>query len=258
MTTNSLRIAMGQMAVEPGQAEKNLTTAVRMIGEASEQGCQVIVLPECMDLGWTYADAAALALPIPGDYSDRLCNAAKEYQIYIVAGLTERSGDKLYNAAVLIDPNGDIILKYHKINELSIAENLYAKGGSLAVAETPLGTIGVNICADNWPPHNDLGHALGMMGTKLLLSPSSWAVRPEHSDEEEYYGLPWQNSYMELAKRSGMTVIGVSNVGPVVGGAWDGWKCIGCSLAVGSDGEVLVRGPYGEQAEELIVVEVSV
>ena len=46
----------------------------------------------------------------------------------------------------------------------------------------------------------------------------------------------------------------MSNVGPVVGGDWDGWRCVGCSLAVGLDGDVLARGPYGE--ESLLVVDV--
>jgi len=53
-----------------------------------------------------------------------------------------------------------------------------------------------------------------------------------------------------------MPVVGVSNVGPVVGGEWDGWACIGASLAVGSDGEVILQAPFGDAAEALHVVDV--
>jgi hypothetical protein len=54
-----------------------------------------------------------------------------------------------------------------------------------------------------------------------------------------------------------MTVVGVSNVGWLTAGPWKGRKCIGCSLAVGPGGEILARGPYGDTAEDLIVVEVA-
>jgi hypothetical protein len=52
-------------------------------------------------------------------------------------------------------------------------------------------------------------------------------------------------------------VIGVSNTGPLTDGPWKGRKCIGCSLAVGPGGEVLMRGPYGDDAEALLTVEVE-
>ena len=49
----------------------------------------------------------------------------------------------------------------------------------------------------------------------------------------------------------------MSNVGWLTAGPWKGRKCIGRSLAVGPGGEVLALGPYGEGAEELIVIEVT-
>jgi hypothetical protein len=41
------------------------------------------------------------------------------------------------------------------------------------------------------------------------------------------------------------------------GGPWKGRKCIGCSLAVGPGGEAIAQGPYGEDADELVVIPVS-
>jgi hypothetical protein len=41
------------------------------------------------------------------------------------------------------------------------------------------------------------------------------------------------------------------------GGPWAGRPCIGKSLAVGPGGRILGRGPYGVDAEALVVVEVS-
>jgi hypothetical protein len=78
-----------------------------------------------------------------------------------------------------------------------------------------------------------------------------------HDGTGERYGKRWRDSYRELARLYDLTVIGVSNVGPITGGPWAGRKCIGCSLAVGPGGEILAEGPYGETAETLLCVEVS-
>jgi predicted amidohydrolase len=197
-----------------------------------------------------------LAVAIPGRISERLGHAAREANIYVAAGLTERVGDRLYNAAILVDPRGQIILKHHKITLLDIEQDLYSIGDRLGVVETPLGVIGLNICADNFPGSLVLGHALGCMGAQVLLSPSAWAVPAEHDPVTEPYGTLWEGSYCTLARSYRMPVIGVSNVGRITAGPWSGRKCIGCSLAVGSDGAVLAKGEYGVDAQQLIAIDV--
>jgi len=248
---------MAQMLVEGGRPEANMARAVQMIGRAAGQGCKVVVLPECIDLGWTSPTARTLAQPIPGRQSDLLASAAKEVGIYVAAGLTEKAGDRIYNAAVLISPSGEIIWRHRKINVLDIEQDLYSTGDRLGVVETPMGIIGINICADNFPDSLVFGHAQARMGAQVLLSPSAWAVKAGHDNAKEPYGDLWRNAYSQLCRLYGITMVGVSNVGPVSGGPWDGWKCIGCSMAIGPDGKVIAQGPYGESAEELIVVEVS-
>ena len=79
------------------------------------------MLPECLDLGWTNPAATDLAAEIPGPTSDVLCRAAREAGLYVVAGLTERAGSRIYNAALLIEPRGQILLKHRKINLLDIS-----------------------------------------------------------------------------------------------------------------------------------------
>ena len=254
----NFKIGMGQMLVEGGQVSQNLERAIQMIERASEQDCAIVVLPECLDIGWTDPAARDLAQPIPGSHSKMLCQAAEQAKIYVVAGLTERVEDRIYNSAILISPKGEIVLKHRKINIMDIAQDLYTTGDSLAVAKTPLGTIGLNVCADNFPNSLALGHSLARMGAQILLSPSAWAMEPEHDNNQEPYGDLWKGSYTTLAKLYDMTIVGVSNVGWLRGGAWQGHKCVGCSLAVGPGGDILVQGPYGESAEELIVVPVEI
>lgn len=258
MKQSGILLGMAQMPVATGQAQRNIARAREMILEAGNQRCRVVVLPECLDLGWTFPGARDLAQPIPGRYSDALGEAAQGAAVYVVAGLTEKSGERVYNSALLISPAGEILLKHRKINELTIAHDIYATGTSLAVAETPLGNIGIGICADNFPNSLALGHALARMGCELLLSPCAWAVDAGHDNSKEPYGDLWLDAYTTLARLYELSIVGVSNVGWLEAGPWAGRKCIGCSLAVGPGGEVLARGPYGEMAESLITVEVPV
>jgi predicted amidohydrolase len=251
------KVGMGQMLVEGGAVTENLDRAVAMIRQAAEQGCRLVLLPECLDCGWTYPDSSRLAMPIPGPYSDILQKAAKANKIHVVAGLTERAGRDIYNSAVLISPGKGILLKHRKINVLTIAQDIYSIGDRLGVAHTPLGTIGVNICADNFPDSLVLGHSLARMGAQIILSPSAWAVDADHDNRKNPYGATWRESYKELATLYDLTIISVSNVGWISAGVWKGRKCIGCSMAVAPGGEPLSDCPYGESAESLGIAKVE-
>jgi predicted amidohydrolase len=251
----TVRIAMAQMLVVCGEREANLERATRMIERAAAERADVVVLPECSDLGWTWPGARTGAQPIPGPASDCLADAARRSSIHVVAGLTERSGERIYNTAVLISPAGEILLRHRKINELDIARDLYSTGESLAAAATGLGMVGISICADNFPESLCFGQALGRMGARLLLSPCAWAVDADHDNTAAPYGDLWLGAYRTLTREQPMTVVGVSNVGWLTGGPWKGRKCIGCSIAMGPGGELLAMGPYGDSAEALILVE---
>jgi len=262
MSHSTIQLAMGQMLVEGGKPEENLRRAESIVRQAAEKGAQIVVLPECLDLGWTHPSAKELAEPIPGRYCDVLREAAVQADIFIVAGLTERfvhaGDDRVYNAAVLIGANGRILLKHRKINILDIAQDLYAIGDRLAVAETPLGVIGLSICADNFGDSLCLGHSLARMGSQILLSPSAWAVPADFDNAATPYGGLWIEAYTTLAPLYGMPVVGVSNVGPITGGPWRGRQCIGCSLAVDGTGHIVAQLPYGQTAEHLEIVSLDV
>jgi len=258
LNERQFKLGMGQMLVRGAAVDENMERALSMIADAADSGCQMVVLPECMDVGWTHPAAHELAEPIPGERTRMLAEAARKSGIYVVAGLTERDGGRIYNAAVLISPEGALMLKHRKINVLTIAQDLYSVGDSLAVAETSLGTVAVNICADNFKSSLALGHSLARMGARILLSPCAWAVDADHDNEKNPYGQGWRDSYCTLARLYEMPVVGVSNVGWIEGGPWKDRKCIGCSLAVGAGGDVLAQGPYGESAEKLMVVDIQV
>ena len=258
MNKRKIRIGMGQILVEGGQVDANLNRAVKAIKEASEKNCQIIVLPECLDCGWTYPDSNKLGEPIPGKISDILCEAALKNDIYVVAGVTELAENKVYNSAVLISSKGKLLLLHRKINVLDIAQDIYSIGDRLSVVETEFGKIGLNICADNFEDCHALAYSLARMGADMILSPSAWALSPSYDWSKGDPCLMWEKSYTKIAEQFNVPVIGVSNVGEVNAGVWKGRSCIGTSVAVSYDGRVVAKGQQGVDKEELIIAEIEI
>lgn len=252
------KLALIQMLVEGGAKAQNLERAEARIGEAAALGASIVLLPEALDLGWTHPSARTEAEAIPdGEPCRRLQATAQRHGVFVCAGLTERSGDRLFNAAVLFDPQGEILLHHRKIHELDFALELYSRGDRLGVAETPFGKIGVMICADGFAPGQVISRTLALMGAELILSPCAWAVPADHDNTREPYGQLWLDNYGTVARDCGVIIAGCSNVGPVSAGEWAGRQCIGCSLVMGPLGQPLARASYGVAAEEILMIELT-
>lgn len=253
MPERAFKLAMVQMRVTPGDKPGNLRRADELVTQAASQGAQVAVLPEAMPLGWTDSSTRELADEIPGGESCRLLRElAVRHRIFLCSGLIERAGERVFNSAVLIGPDGDVLLHHRKINELEIAHDCYAQGDRLTVAHTPLGCFGVMICADAFAPGQPISRTLGRMGADIILSPCAWAVPADHDNVREPYGDLWRDNFGPVARDFRLWIAGVSNVGPIRGGPRAGRKCIGCSLLVGPDGREVLQGPYGEDAETIL------
>jgi len=250
-------IAMIQMRVEGGRPGANLQRALAHIEQAVLKGAHLVVLPEALDLGWTHD--TTLAQPIPnGTFCQPLRDAARQHDIHLCAGLIERDHDRCYNAAVLISPRGDILLHHRKINELEIAHDHYALGDRLAVADTPLGRIGILICADAFAHGQVLTRSLAWMGADIILSPCAWAVPADHDHQKTPYGSLWLDNYQPVAADHQLWMAGVSNVGWLQEGPWRGRKCIGHSLLINPKGQVELQGPYGPDAEIILTATIQI
>ena len=249
-----LRIGMGQLLVEGGEPDRNMERALAMLKDAKENNCQILLLPETFDFAWTHPSGLEEAAPIPGKYSNEICEWAKEYNMYICCGLTEKADSCNYNSAILVSPLGEIVLKYRKINLLEVEFPFYEVGQKLEVIDTEFAKIGLNICADNYLDSTHLGHALARMGAQLILSPSSWTVDFSISEKNDPYDQKWMRPYSILAKLYNLTIVGTTSVGYIVGGPYEGRKSVGCSLALNENG-VIQQGHFNEFAGELIVAE---
>lgn len=252
-----MKVGMGQLLVEGGEPERNLARACKMIKEAAGNKADIVLLPEVLDLAWTHPSALTEAKSIPGPYSDILCHAAAENQVYICAGLTEQLGHDVYNSALLINRSGEIIVKYHKINLLAVEQPFYKVGRNLSVVDTEFGIIGINICADNYSDSLEIGHVQARMGAQVILSPSSWTSDYAYVEGTDPYGKKWLGPYSTLAQLFDLVIIGSTSVGYIVGGPYEGKKMIGCSLAVDRNG-IITQGKYNEFAGELVMAEFEV
>ena len=113
------------------------------------------------------------------------------------------------------------------------------------------------ICADAFARGQVISRALGWMGADIILSPCAWAVPADHENQREPYGKLWLDNYQPVARDFRIWIAGVSNVGWLTEGPWKGRKCIGCSLLINPNGEAVLTGPYGPEAEALLYREVT-
>lgn len=252
-----LRVGLAQLLVEGGEPERNFQRALKLIKEAKNSGCKIVLLPETIDFAWTHPSSKVQSKPIPGEYSDIFCKTARENNIYICVGLTEKREDKRFNTAIFIDNSGKILLKYSKINLLTVEFDYYEVGNSLHVVDTEFGKIGVNICADNYQDSKSIAHTLCRMGAQIILSPSSWTVDYSITEEADPYKDKWIKPLSEIARLYNIVFLSTTSVGYIVGGPYEGKKMVGCSLAVNKDG-IIKQGQFNEFAGELIVTEFEV
>jgi predicted amidohydrolase len=251
-----MRIGMAQLLVEGGEPDRNLERAARLIRQAKAEFCDLVLLPETLDLAWTHPSGFSESEPIPGRFSDFFCALAAELNIWLCLGLTEKKGAKRYNTAILIDVKGTIIHQYSKINLLEVEFPFYEPGRALSVVETPFGNIGINICADNYIHSIHNAHMLARMGAQIILSPSSWTVDHFVTEEMDPYKDKWINPLLEIAQLYDIPFLSVTSVGYIVGGPYEGKKLIGCSLAVNKEG-IIAQGEFNEFASDLKVVDIG-
>ena len=156
--------------------ERALERIVSYTRRAASQGAKIVVTPEtCLD-GYcchqpelTKERFVELAeSEQEGPSIIRLRKLARELDIYLCIGFTEREGQQLYNTALLIGPDGTTAGKYRKTHGV---EPGYTPGDRLPVFETRYGKVGMLICYDRQPP--EIARTLAQHGAELILIPSN-------------------------------------------------------------------------------------
>ena len=108
-----ITIATVQMNPGLGEVEDNLVKMSEYISNiASQQKVDLIVFPELVTSGYELGvKATQVAQVIPGPTVNLMSQRAQELGVYIAFGMVakERVESILYDAAVLIGPDGDLI-----------------------------------------------------------------------------------------------------------------------------------------------------
>jgi predicted amidohydrolase len=110
--------------------------------------------------------------PVPGPQTDRLCEIARKVKQWLIPGsMWEIEDGKMYNTAVVISPEGELIAKYRKMFPWLPYEAGTAAGGEFCVFDIPsIGRFGLCICYDMWFP--EVARTLAWMGAEVILQPT--------------------------------------------------------------------------------------
>jgi predicted amidohydrolase len=146
------------------------------IKEAAEKDADLVVLPETLTYYGSGRDYADCAEPIPGPSTEYFGQLAKQYDLYIVAGLIERAGHLVYNVAVLIGPDGEVVGKYRKVTlPRGEIEKGVTPGKDYPVFDTRFGKVGMMVCYDGFFP--EVARELAKNGAEVIAWPV-WGCNP--------------------------------------------------------------------------------
>lgn len=120
------------------------------------------------DRDWLLRNSEA----VPGSLSERLCNLAHSLNRWLIPGsMYELDGDKLYNTALVISPQGEIVRKYRKMFPWLPYEDGVTPGDEFCVFDIPdVGRFGLCICYDMWFP--EVARSLVWKGAEVILQPT--------------------------------------------------------------------------------------
>jgi N-carbamoylputrescine amidase len=243
------RVAAGQTNPHIGQKEANVADAVALLHQVAAQRVDLVVLPELSNSGYilnSRAEAFDLSEPVPdGPTCQAYLDAVRGTQVHVVAGVCERDGNRLYNTAVVLGPNG-FIGKYRKIH-LWDEERLFFEMGDLGlpVFHLPFGRVGVMICYDAWFP--ETVRILKLQGADIICDPTCWVLLPGKNDAAAALAPV---VHMVQAHMNNLFIVCADRCGSERGCSFIGSSCI-----AGPNG--FVAGPGSSSSSDLLVADVN-
>jgi aliphatic nitrilase len=168
MEQRTVRAAAAQIAPVLDAPGATLEKVLQAIGEAAGRGAQFIVFPETFVPYYPYFSfvdppvsqgPAHLKLyheapTVPGPLTEAISDAARRTGMVIVLGLNERDGGSLYNAQLVFDADGTMVLKRRKITPTYHERMVWGQGdgAGLQAVATAVGKIGCLACWEHYNP----------------------------------------------------------------------------------------------------------
>ncbi|MBP3613829.1 MAG: carbon-nitrogen hydrolase [Bacteroidaceae bacterium] len=246
--------------------EQNKQKLADNIRKVAADGAELIVLQELHNsLYFCQVESTqnfSLAEPIPGPSTEFYSAIAAECKVVLVTSLFEARAKGLYhNTAVVFDKDGSMAGKYRKMHipdDPAYYEKFYFTPGDIGFRpiRTSIGTLGVQVCWDQWYPEG--ARLMALRGADLLIYPTAigWESSDTKEEQERQLGA-WQTVQRGHAVANGIPVIAVNRCGhePDPSGMTNGIQFWGHSFVAGPQGEFIAH--FGEE-EQTAVVEVSI
>ncbi len=164
----TVRAAAVQIAPDFEASDGTLNKVCEAIDRAAAQGAQLVVFPETLVPYYPYfsfvrppvqsgADHLRLyerAVVVPGPVTAAVAERARARGIVVVLGVNERDHGTLYNAQLIFDADGSLLLKRRKLTPTFHERMIWGQGDAagLKVVETKVGRVGALACWEHYNP----------------------------------------------------------------------------------------------------------
>jgi predicted amidohydrolase len=222
-----MRVALYQNSPRFGQIRKNVDIAIKAVEDFD---FDILVFPELFASGYQFHnsdEAVTLADPAGEGYT---FEALKELSIHknalIIYGFPEKKGEKLYNSAAAILPDG-IFHIYQKTHLFDSEKDIFSPGATgFFIFPFRQAKIGIMICFDWRFPES--ARKLALLGAQIICHPSN-LVLPHCPDAMVIRALE-NNVFTITADRVGVEQRTGSSL-----------KFIGHSRIIAPDGRILAE-----------------
>jgi predicted amidohydrolase len=237
------KIAGVQMDCRIGEVAANRTAIIERLRKAAALGARLAVFPECALSGYAFEsldEARPFAESIPGPSTELIAAACREANLWAVVGMLERSDDAVFNACVLLGPEG-LVGNYRKIHLPFLGVDRFTTPGDrpFAVQEIDGLKVGMSICYDG--SFSETTRILALLGTDLVVLPTNWPAGSESTVRHLVQSRALENNVYYAA---------VNRIGTE-----RGTRFIGQSRLVDVNGELLASASADE--DTILVAEID-
>jgi predicted amidohydrolase len=178
---SEFRIAGAQIDIGFQDVAGNLQRMREIAREQSARDVHLTVFPEAAVSGYCFEsleEAMPFASTIPGPATAELADICRETGRYLVAGMLEVDGPRLFNSAVLVGPEG-LIGAYRKIHLPYLGIDRFATPGDRPFQVWNAGPVrvGMHICYDGSFPES--ARVMAIQGADLIVLPTNWPAKSE-------------------------------------------------------------------------------
>lgn len=173
-------VACAQIAPVKAEVDRNLDTIAAAILQASEEGADLVVLPETATSGYFLEGGVLESSLAPEELQARLESRldALKRPVDALVGFYENEAGNLYNACAYLafEPDRSRLVGVYRKFFLPTygvfdEERFVGRGRNLGVFSTRFGKIGVLVCEDVW--HSVMPTLTALSGAQVILVPAA-------------------------------------------------------------------------------------